>query len=774
MHPETQRKSGFINIWKKITATCQLPFKILSKRPQGDLSAAYNGMIAELCNGHAQVYELTTCAFSDSPTLERGTDGYVNGKDALATQTLVVLYLVRDFINAQVKTYKGIADDGSVSGYVQSFEKFTCAVNCLKSCFTYQNWVWLKWGIPLPHTIPPTELMASIIWIESIVHKIKQEKLRESVKVIVQKARCNCLIDQIDEMESIKRLSMILHFLPDAKYYAAIIEETYTSQLSDYYYQNQRGWYHSEMTTEEYVRWCDLQLKKESSLACCFLHRSSYNIVRHRVLDVLIVREMQNLNSSVCLWLKSGNDPSKREILKILDKCASNGPERIKSWLTEMIQLSTSQELKSCMAIERNNSKDAEELAVILCASRTVFNYFQKLIREVFDGSSVLITAVRDEIYKFIEQYFSAENFLSTERLSILEDLLIRYTEEEIESDGIFELDGEDIRFKVWVATMFEKLPANGQYYFLSRYTTALQLRLFKAFSSGKRSYESEFYREKCMLSALFAHGANFDFISRCTGMIEDAYVISVNLCGKSAAIRPLVLKSFTWQLKANDREVSLPLDFQAYTNNFLASYSSRFPGLKVKLLHKYSVSRVRMKHSDGLSSCLILSVEQLKVALLFNIRRKCSVRWIAAETQLSDDVCTSVLETFGEANIIKYLSASEVELTIPVNVLSHLNLAFDERNYALFSSGGPSPATKREDLNTPTVKGNRMAIEAHIANVLKTNSPLSSADVQEHVMLSLAAFNVSRRHIRDAIDKLIDKGAIRRDEHSMLLTFAT
>eukprot|EP00796_Vickermania_ingenoplastis_P004709 gene4709-3401_t len=747
-----RRRVGFLRDWKKVSTTCLRPFRLLAKRPQGNLGEIYNSLLSNLCEGHEKVYELTTSEFSDSPTLERGKDGFVIGEDQLATQVLVILYLVRDVINGQAKSCKELVDEGNVSGYVNAFERFTCGVNCLKCCFTYHHWVWLKWGIPPPHSIPPTELMALVIWTESVVHKINHEKLKKSIKNIVNAARCRDGAN-IEDMESVKRLSLNLYLLlPDAKYYTTVVEDTYIGQMMDYFslFSYQSLGRSGINSPEKYIRWCDFQFKREMGLACCFLHRSSYNTLRHRLIDALLLKEKGNLSDPTCTWLKRGD----KGILQILAKWVPRGSEKLKGWFKDMVRQSTSEEMEreGRKTKKKGLQEGPNSLEVTIRAARSVLNYFQKILKEIFAGDENLMGTMRDEVFQKIEEEVNVEDEATKKSYyAALRDLLVKYSVEEIEVNYSKNIDKEDGSERspesLWIGMIYKKLHPDEKQSFCAAYTRALRYRLIKKVSMGGNAFTIPLRREKTMLQALFSYDASFDFVYRCNRMIDDAYRFSVKLWGQNSNIRPIILKGFTWEL-SDDRNTTTIHQLYEYVRNFLFSYGTRFPGLKVSFSHS--------QHS---------------VLQQFNQQRKWSVSAMASSNRRNE--LMEILHTLAKHQVVQFNgSKTEVEVHPSLELLETGTILLASLEQDIVPTKKGIFHSNEGETEESSKKLLSIAIEGQVVRILKSTGPLAITDVQDRVMHRLDKFMVSRKDVKDAVEKLIEKSHIQRDIATKLLSF--
>lgn len=781
--PKQRCSLGFTKLWGRVVKLCYTPFQVLTRQPSEELDVAYNGLIKDLCSAHEKVYALTTCEYFDVPLLEHGAKGSVTGKDAIASQSLAVLYLTRDYICVRVRDLKRDID-GSIDSYVRTYERFTCAINCIKSCFTFHHWVWLKYGVPNPHTIASTELMASVLWTDIVMEPVLLETLKNSVTEVVNMVRSGKSVE-VQKMEIIKRLSLNLYMLPDTKFYMRIIEQPYIEQMIDYYTEaiasRDKTFYQN---AEVYILWCDKQLKREYAIACSFLNKSSYRLIKQKLTDALYSSKVELLSSETCELLINGQRSLSKFLLKRLYRCIVNGDKRLKIWLGDVIQRSIGESFAAKIKVEREkmeisegtcklNSKKMFE--VTFHAARSVLHHYRGLITDTFSSDPGFLTLVRDEVYANIinvkERDLSQEPIKSTIFFQVLVEFCVAESEAVFSPNLDLLLNAE----KMCVSIPTEKFRKRDQMYFFTFYLESLINRVIKTICNGGDLDISE-KREKAMVHAFFSQRVPFDCIYRCNLLLKDFYGRSTCFWNLYPNVRPLVFKNCAWKLSTGeDKEIRFPSYLAETSKRFVKLYEKKFIGLRISLVKNHSIVKVCLTQNSQVQ--FIMTLYQACIALLFNEKQRWYIENIIETSRISREDCLSSISDLAACGILQANSDnSEIVLgqlhtlkpgTLSLVRLPSFGLLGDEDKAGLNSLG------KSENLTTKE-RAKRSAVEAQVAKVLKEKNHLTLSEIESSVSLALKGMAIASRDIKEAVEKLVERGLAKRDETSKVMWYVT
>lgn len=725
-------------------------------------AAFYNNMLQMLCQGHDKLYNLVSVKLTDVPALKLDNMYAIKCTDNIASQALVATYLLRDYFYTVVKIYKDEVANATniLEMFLRSFDSFSTFSFFLKCCFNYLHWIRLKWGIPSEHTIFSSEYLAKSIWSESIHFDNVSTRLAQAVFFTVRDVLAQNCCD-FERMENVKRFALYLHLNQDIRHYKFFIVLPFQDALERYYKTRSAKVFKACKSVELYVKWCGEQIRRGTVLSYCFLHSSSYRVVRQLILQCTVAPFMKEIGEVLPQWLfhwrASSGEISNAENLSIIYKCVACNREQFLSWFEKAFQKSF--EFASTNALVSETLVDNKSLwkqyNKLFSISRDLFFRYTGLIHYVLEDKTSFVNLIKEESYQIV---VANDAPTSPALVRTFAQLLVTYAGEKLEGnrEEVFSTTG--LKFYSWVACVYSQCSEDVRKMFDYIYSSYLFRRVLRSIAVGKENFFDVEEREKKMLMAL-SGVAPYDFLVRCLRTLKDAYKSSPRLREAGSSFRPLVFRQFSCLLQETAVEEDYPNDFQTDVKNFITEFSSLFPGRRATYNSTYSFILVKVAEQADLT--LVVTPKQLQVLLLFNIKRKWSVSSILASCHIPKEVCDSILNSFAALNLVKLDDSSNEAELLEVNNFTRgtINLA----DFFLASARDQSFPDGEVPRSTASSRPNYQRVEAHIIKILKTKQTCTLGEIEGLIMQNLKNFPISSQDVKQAIKKLIEKNFVER-----------
>ncbi|CAF4785797.1 unnamed protein product [Rotaria socialis] len=285
---------------------------------------------------------------------------------------------------------------------------------------------------------------------------------------------------------------------------------------------------------------------------------------------------------------------------------------------------------------------------------------------------------------------------------------------------------------------------------------------------------------EKLIISEL-KQQCGSEYSSRLERMLQDVDVSTTlnddyrTYCQKEGLegivnFSPMVFSSNAWPLSPISC-VILPNELKATFNSFHRFYINHHSGRKLTCLHQYSQVELQTYFTDK-KYRLQVSTYQMIVLLLFNEQLIWTVEAIQNKTQIESDFLFQVLVSLLKKKILVSEEISEdfQESHIKENHKIELKNDFSSKNLlvnlrvTIKSSNKKDSEYSDESINDDR----RSAVEAKIAKIMKEQRTLEYKSLIEKVMEQLIpCFKPNVRLIKRCIDRLIDRGYLKRDSNN-------
>lgn len=762
--------SSFCPKWDVIVHTCDEIKGKLNVVPCEPPSVHYNSILSLLCKGHTELCELTTQTFSDIPILELGDNEKIECKDNIANQALVAVYSLRDYFMNELRRYGEIIDASNdiIGTYLECFEKYSAFALCVKCCFTFLQWDWMKWGVAPDHSILPAEQLASELWYEVILSGRRSQALIEKIRFYFLRW-LNVLDFNFDEMEKVKRFSINLCMYKNDSFYTKLVlrqleleARSFFGTASDYALNNLKKF-------EVYVEWCGEQLRRMGLISCCFLNRSSYHLAQQWVGVHTLVRCRSTLSDIVPRWLHRWRSASEKfstlKRLKIIFNFAMSSPELLPSFIEDAIEAGIKY---SCGTLFQSKWGDdytevlRNDCSKVFPICKAVLLHYVLFIRYVLGDNKAFLKKAKIVVYNCAVSFCSQATSVLASRFA--EQLVIE-AEEIIEGSMENAFDFTNADLSLWILTMYENSSEEVKEVFCSLYNSYLVRRALRRVTTKKSGFSDVLNREKEMLAA-FSGVAPFDFLSGCFQTVHDVYKMSVEFWEKESKFYPVIVRQFCCQLKDPIFTNDIPTGFYGDVKRFRAMFLTAFRGLNVTHSRIYSCVTVRVLKPGTLK--LVLSNIQAAVLLLFNEKRKWEISSMAEHYHISKEVCRSILNLFSTRKLVRFFVASnEVEL-LDLNTSGAGTLNLSDAFLASFRD--VSFSSEETPRNATSLRSNIQRVEAHIIKILKGEESCTVVKLDRLLKTSLAAFPITSHDSKNAVKKLIERNLITLDTESNIL----
>lgn len=753
---------SFPPLWKEVSGVCNIAFQKVKKRPSHDLGKDYNELLSQICDAYGLVYDLTAYECSNYPALVRGSNSTpVVGQSVESTQVLVVYYLLRELLKRQISIVKTTIQKDSINSYLDAFEKYTAGANLVKPIFTYLHWTWQKRGLPPEHVIQPTEIVVGHLWLDVILSQELKDSYKAKVNEIVCRVRSGGATS-VGEMESVKRFSLNLGCATDVRLilYSSVVEETYLRSLRAYYTEKKASY--KQLGVVDYIKQCVKVVKKEDVLARCFLIRSSYEQVSEEVLKILLLDEKEYLQP-YCrkyLDLAQSEDPMQhREFLVAIYSLLGSGDA--KSWMEGLLKSTVAQ----YTAGKLRATAGASEPPVVVGVLRDALHSYEVIVDSVFNGSKRLRAAICDGIAENIKAFETSEE--GSENAAKFAKCLARNAAEEVKTVPLAELTKPDN----WIAVLYRLCAKPDEFH--KAYTRLLQERILANMFRFERNTDFA-VREESLLSALLIRDTNFNFVFDCMRMVNDASRSDRRppMVMHQLSVRPYVLGAFAWGESRRPREVDtrvIPAELLPIVTAQVTAYEAEKHGRKLLFSPEHSGCRVRMCTAGGAAPVtLIVSLLQTRLLLAMNAMREWTLEGLCKQTSTTDVECRRALKPFLQTFLLEektrnvFALGGSVVAAGSTAASGAAQASYDLRSVDFGAhqnhAGKFSPSTRADETHS-------LAIQGAIARQLKEKGPMQLEVIVTNVSATLKNLAVQRRDIKKALEKLIEREIVRRDD---------
>lgn len=763
--------------WRIVGDVCAHAFAIPDKKPGNDIVNAYNELNHRLCQAHAIVYRLTAYRCLDCPSLVRGSSQTrVVGELPESTQVLVVYYLLREFLKKQLFQCKNFdtSSEKIIDNYLDVYEKTSAGVNMIKCIFTYIQWVWQKVGLPAEHIVLPTETVSMHLWSDIVLNEVK-DKLATKVNEIVTAIR---LGDNVDchTVESVKRLSMNLSMLHNSHqtFFSIIIEGPYQANLATFYASKKTAF--KRHGPERYIYYCLKAVAKEEFLARCLLTRQSLQKVRTQIITILVDTEEEYLRPAARDWVENDNvarmDVSRASLFGLYELMGGGTKATwMEKLITEYVAESATVNILSVLDLG-----DLDTTTPALFSIEVTYHKLLALIREVFGDKQPLFAAILAGFHEALNTLCADDKIpnFDTGRLSAS---LVKIASDKL-SAGRPCGDGQDN----WIAYIYRLL--DNKDVFHAVYQRCLEIRLLNStcFMLSKEQCRERYEREEGMLRNLFGQSRNTDFASACHRMMKDVYIISCECRGivlRPVPLRPLVLRKFLWGNLAPPTRENLdqvPSNIAVAVNLFMYDYRNHpiGNGRHLTFLPQYSTATLRVKGNFGGSLVIqqiVVSCHQLSILLNFNSCTSWSSEQLAKRLTSTVGALEESLKPMVDSGLVTF-NATKKTVTLSGSYRGSetgLSVLIPEFCH---DAAAVAHTPVKSHVAASTGIEHALACESCIVKLLKQRRGLSLDELLAGAVEWLGRLEVSKQDIKKALDKLIERQFVERDEEPSTFSY--
>ncbi|KEG13068.1 putative cullin 2 [Trypanosoma grayi] len=662
--------------------------------------------------------------------------------------------------------------------YVAHWKTFIVAVNNLKVVFSYLHGPWQKYGLPPEHPLLPTGTVALLQWSEVVTTREICDALSTQIFDYVDLDRRKKLDDATSAL--LREVSQSLGMLNDQRHtlYVLLIEEPYVGLL--YNHTREKIPQLKSEGIVAYVERANSIFDIEAERANRLLNKSSLSVVMHRLADALINDELSYLKEIMPDWILTNSAVCLRRLYRLMLKSTSGMTELKNAFQKCVFEKGTDEVKRRCEKCIRSNGNIYK---AILEAVISVHAFFEE-VKTAFDQNEGLMTAMCSGLASVLSDTAHAKN------PKMLGQELAQLADTELKSCGTEDHCEYVVK---QIVTLFQLLPLKNP--FLEAYPKYLSSRLL--FDDFKEKYE-----RLAILHISRIKDCSSDFVHRCEVMLSDVTENSVALRdmfyssrieGQSFAKRlfhPIIIRSYTWP----DAPCSLPLPVPPFLTHWMSEFQAFFvnrrPRRHIVYNHRLSRGVVRMSFPRGsrlASIDLYIGQSQLILTECFNRHAEWSLSGLVQAMEVKNqDICLCAINTFAREGILEVYGATGLTAlplrtlipnqyvrigSKPNTTLRRLELfAFEEEGHSQIASGDSTMLSKHhvDAAYDAMDKMKSSAIQAIVIRIFKSNGVLSFTELVEKVRdESLAKFTPSVQQIKVALEFLIGRGFVRRDDTS-------
>ncbi|ORC87059.1 putative cullin 2 [Trypanosoma theileri] len=770
----------FNALWSRVSSVCN---NILA----WDESPDFKGQkaIQEVVRAYTIVYRLVSAPCNECPKLVRGSTNQedVVGNGLEGTQALVVYYLLRDMIRSwlsktvlhRLKASINTDPSGLLKTYLKEWKTFIVAVNNLRVVFSYLHGPWQKYGAPPEHPLLPTEVLALIQWNEVIMVPVITDPMGKEVLNLIAQDRknpldgTNCVL--------LRELSEALGTLSDprANFYVTTIEEPYIHLLQTFCQDNKPQ--KTKCDVLEYINWCLNLFREEAGRAEQILNKSSIPLIKQRMADVLIDKNIDYLVGPLSLWMVNNNGSGLLVMYELMSKSTTGLTKFTDTIIDTVFRKGMDEVDKMC---EESVRKGESIYRAVLKGIISVNTYFEPA-RAPFKELKVLDKPMSSGLEKVLE------NTRHIKSRTALGEELARLAHMELKSHGTSEDFNRAIRE---IVLLFELLPSKAS--FLESYPKYLTERLLS------ETYCETFERltiEKISESK----GCTNDFLHKCEIMLSDVVENSKSLLDEfnltrsdgftkdSWVFNPRVLTCYMWTAISADTSIPIPSCLSIRIMEYQKFFSRVRPKRHLTFVSRFSrgVVKMNLPRGSGIQS-LELHVGQLQLLLTeyFNQVDEWNVEELFKIISLpQNDALFSAINAFVRHGIFEIFNGEEkvdlpLDKVLPNYIIRLVPLPAAKKrklllypyewggtlqntmaNSSEFSNDHVDASYVADQVKTP-------AIQATLIRVFKSSGTLSFAQLLEKVKdESLPHFTPTVQQVKVSLEFLINRGFISRSD---------
>ncbi|KAH9600367.1 Cullin [Trypanosoma melophagium] len=770
----------FNALWSRVSTVCNT---ILA----WDESPDFKGQkaIQEVVRAYTIVYRLVSAPCNECPKLVRGTTTQedVVGNGVEGTQALVVYYLLRDMIRSwlsktvlhRLKAAINNEPSSLLKTYLKEWKTYIVAINNLRVVFSYLHGPWQKYGAPPEHPLLPTEVLALIQWNEVIMVPVITDPMGTEIFSLIAKDRKNPLDGS--NFAIIRELSEALGTLSDPRtnFYVATIEEPYITLLQTFCQDNKPLKAKAEVL--DYINWCLNLFHDEGIRAEQILNKPSIPLVKQRMADVLIDKNIDYLVRPLDLWMLKNNGSGLLVLYELMSK-SNTGLTRFTETVTETVFRKGMNEVdKMC---EESQRKSESVYKAVLKGIISVDKFFEP-IKRAFKELKVLEKPMSDGLEKVL-----TNNRRIKSRAALGEELA-RLAHMELKSHGT----SEDFTRTVHeIVLLFELLPLKAP--FLESYPKYLGERLLS-------ETFCETFERLTIQKISESKGCTNDFLHKCEVMLSDIVENSRSLLDEFNLSRfddfakdkwvfnPRVLTGYMWTGISAGMITPIPSCLSTKLSEYQTFFSRVRPKRHLTYVSRFSRGVVRMNLPPGPGLPTIeLHIGQLQLLLTqyFNEVEEWDLEELSKIISLTqNDTLFCAINAFVKHGIFEIYNGREkvdspLEKALPNHIIRLVPSPVTRKRKLLLYSYEWGGTTQNTMTNSTEFSNDHVdasyvvdqvktpAIQATLIRVFKSYGTLSFTQLLEKVKAEAPPqFVPTVQQVKMSLEFLINRGFVSRSD---------
>lgn len=740
----------FDTLWSEVEAT----FQSILRWETSAVASATQVIAASVTRAYVLVYHLLSHPCLDPPRV------HFDGKDLSEGQQSLAVYLkFRNVLQSHLAKIVLPQVEGDRRGvlptteaYVHQWRSFLVAVTNLKTVFSALAPTWVSLGFE-ENPFEDIEKNALNIWAETVLTAEIQRRIEAELTAYAA-GECEGSADACSG-EYVRELKDTLAMLPDQTYYTTILERIYVTGLRKHF--THRAHLMRSDGVHFYAAAVLKVFEEESERAGKYL--KSKKLAIDQLVSIFVDENIDFFQtSSFADWMGDWKSPETRQqiycVYNLLSRSRRVGLPLLEERFTAAVVEMTAGDIRKAVMA---GAKDG--YGSIIHAFLVVIKGLRDVITDAFHEDACMVEAMENGLRNglFVGGRGVIDYKLLAERLAALSCGAFQPTEMHRQD----QLTIEDI---VCVYFFLLDSEPSAKEVFLVSYQKQLARRLL----SGEYDAQLE---QKAL--SLLVQVKQSPILFACRTMIRavgEGSIRAACLDADGVSCQVVVLPRGTWPApQAVDFQI--PAHLQSVIDRLGARVSKSLVEQRVTLATALSGGVVRMKLPAGSPLPFVrLHVSLLQMCVLDLLNRRPALAFQElheALGSLSRDT-TAALAPFVAAGIVECALPPTAATTVRLNPrpsfppgTARLTLIPEVTQVDLL----PSPGSADALLGKGALHLHPQAVETRVVQLLKAEGPKALDEIHEHVARVLSPSPVSRADLKVALEKLLAREFVARDD---------
>lgn len=707
--------------------------------------------------------------------------------------------LLKDFLEQYLRDIlvrgQDLVDDDLLSFYTKEWDKYKFSSKVLNGICDYLNRFWVRQKINEGKKgYYDVFQLALVIWrdvlfaelgsrvTKAILRLIEKERSGLTINTRLISGVLSCYVDLgLNEDDSENKIMG-----PELSIYKQAFEEVFIHDTEEFYARESCAFL-AENSLIDYMRKTEHRLSEELKRVGLYLHKSTELRLIQRCEDVLIKQHLTLFHQEFQTMLDDGQQENLSLIYHLVSRIP-DGLNRLKEILENHIVV------QGLAKIEKCGSTAVESPELFINTILEVHRYFEKLVKDAFEGNAHFVAAIDKACEKFINNNNVTK---STDSLTKPPELMAKYCDLLLRKSARNPEEAELEEKLRQVITVFRYLVDKDV--FQKFYTKFFGRRLIHGTSSSDDA-------EMSMISKL-KEACGYEYTSKLQRMYQDIAVASKeqnekfkeDLKSRGESLNydlyVQILTSGSWPMQAPQNDIKLPPELLVGIERFQTFYHQKFNGRKLSWMTHSSRGEIHA-YCFKLNHVFTASTLQMTVLLQYNHADSYSINELCEKTQIELDILKQVLAvlikakllnddtdssltnaeensasiTNGQKSVSEAHSKDALENSLRPETKISLHLGYRNKKIRVNINVPLKAEIRQEQEKTHKniEEDRKILIQASIVRIMKTRKTLDHQKLMIEVLKQLSSrFKPSVPVIKKCIDILIEKEYLQRDQSS-------